>query len=212
MNDQPPSPNGEVMASEELVEETGLFFSDRNVAKNIYARILHGLTPAIRHEIDTVTAKPGCKWQFTPDIYCLIPTLEFEEHRADHFPGIQIMDSLGEQLFDDRFGLCRRDIKTETTKTIEQIGILILLSWFSLRLLHRPWLLTKGVSGGVKQNRLAIHPAIPLPNIHADLLHLLGKEGAAGVNTVERRREDPLADKLVEPRSTQPDHAGHLGD
>ena len=101
------------MTTEKLIEKTSFIFSDRDALKNIYARILHGLSPSIRHELDTLRLQPGCKWHFKPHIYGLIPTFHPQEHRADDLPGIQILDSSGEQFFDNRLDLCRRDFVSE---------------------------------------------------------------------------------------------------
>lgn len=86
MYDQTPSSDSEVMTPEELIEKTGFILPDQNALKNIYARILHGLSPSIRHDSDTLNVQPGCNWQFTPDIFLRVLTLDPEKHRPDHFP------------------------------------------------------------------------------------------------------------------------------
>lgn len=101
------------MTTEKLIEKTSFIFSDRDALKNIYARILHGLSPSIRQELDTLTVQSGCKWHIKPHIYALIPTLHPQEHRTDDLAGIQILDSSREQFLDDRLDLCRRDFVSE---------------------------------------------------------------------------------------------------
>jgi len=95
MNDQPPSSGSEVMTTKKLVKKTGFIFPNWDTVKNIYARILHRLSPAIGHEFDTSSAQPGCKWHFTTLIYLRILTLHFQKHGSDHFARIQILYSVG---------------------------------------------------------------------------------------------------------------------
>jgi len=72
------------MPGEVLVEEDGFFLSDPDTLENIYARILHGLSPQIGQQFDSSTLKLGCKSHFTPLIFARILALQMEENRPQN--------------------------------------------------------------------------------------------------------------------------------
>jgi hypothetical protein len=61
MDEEPTRASGEVVAGKELIEQSRLARPNWDALENIYARILHGLSPRIRQQFDSFALNLGCK-------------------------------------------------------------------------------------------------------------------------------------------------------
>ena len=104
-----------------------LVLTDRDAVENIIARILHGLSPEIRHKCDTPT---GLYWadndNYRPTLSARILTPQMQENRPDNLGLIDACDPLREHFLDRRTDLGGGHTgQAEGLQRLNEFGVLL---------------------------------------------------------------------------------------